>query len=185
MVPVMQKKLARFVLNGNIETRWVQAKTEDGKLSPPQMLETLLRKIDQSAHAVRQLSATGPSPDTSIVEVVAIQDLMKVAGEKEKATREIEKQKKDQRPKQMEVNWAISENDLGLKLKQMEQFLEKGKKVEIMLAAKKRQRKATPEEGEAVLKKLREKIDEIGAKEVSKMQGKLLGQAILSVKKDG
>ena len=182
LIPSLQKKLAGYTLNKDIETRWVQIRREDGKLAEPQMLETLIDSIPSSSQVVRQLAAQGPMPDTAVVEIVEVDQLLKMAAARQQAVKEVEKQRKNEKAKQLELNWAISDNDLALKLKQMEQFLEKGRKVEILLAAKKRQRKASEDEAQLVMKKLREKIEELEAKEM-KLEGKLLGQAMLTVQK--
>jgi translation initiation factor IF-3 len=94
----------------------------------------------------------------------------------------LEKQRRTEKPKQLELNWAISENDFAMKLKQLEQFLDKGRKVEIILANKKRQRRATPDEAQNVVKVIRERVTEIGAREL-KMEGNILGQAVMTIQK--
>jgi translation initiation factor IF-3 len=85
----------------------------------------------------------------------------------------------------MELNWAIGPHDLDIKLGQLEAFLDKGKTVEIILAAKRKQRKATLEEGEGVLTKIRERLMKIDAREVKPMGGQVLKQATLTVRKKG
>ena len=182
LIPGLQKKLAGYTLNKDIETRWVQIRQEDGKLAAPQMLDTILASINPSSQVVRQLAAQGPTPDTAIVEVQEVNELLKLATARDQAVKQVEKQRKDQKVKVIELNWAISDNDLALKLKQLEQFLDKGSKVEVLLAAKKRQRKAEPGEAEDVVKRLREKVEECGAKEL-KMEGQLLGQATMTIQK--
>lgn len=75
--------------------------------------------------------------------------------------------------KSLEVNWAIAEGDLGVKLSQLEVFLREGRKVEMILARKKRARAATGEECQAVLKKIRGAAGRVpGAKE-EKTEGKI------------
>ena len=182
LMPGVQKKLAGYVLNNDIEAPNVQIRTEDGKLGPPQPLRTLLSSIDRSSEVVRQLAAQGPNPNTAVVEVQEISALLKMVAQRDQAVRELEKSRKDQKAKQIELNWAISGNDLELKLKQMEQFLDKGKKVEVVLASRKRQRKAEEDEAQTLMKKLRERIEEVGAKEM-KLEGRLLGQAMMTVQK--
>lgn len=93
----------------------------------------------------------------------------KAADEKEKAAR-----KKELNRKELELNWAIAPNDLQHRLKQLREFLAKGKRVELMLAKKKRGRAATRDEGEALLAALRESAVEVGAKEV-KVEGDFPG----------
>ncbi|KKY19370.1 putative translation initiation factor if3 [Phaeomoniella chlamydospora] len=85
--------------------------------------------------------------------------------------------------KELEVNWAISQNDLRLKLQQLEGFVSQGKRVVIVLAGRRRGRKATAEEAEDVLLQIRQKVREIGAVEGRPMQGNMLGSATISIEK--
>lgn len=83
--------------------------------------------------------------------------------------------------KTIEMNWAIEKNDLGHRLEKMRGFLERGNKVEVILAGKKKGRKASVEEAEAVIVRIREFVAGVeGAKERVKMDGKVLGMAVLS-----
>lgn len=93
-------------------------------------------------------------------------------------------QKKTKKPgsvtKTIEMNWAIDKNDLGHRLGKIRDFLEKGNKVEVLLAGKSKGRKATMEEAEAVVKRIRDSVEEVeGAKESRKMEGRLLAPAVL------
>ena len=79
--------------------------------------------------------------------------------------------------KQLELNWAIDPNDLGHRLNKMQEFLEKGWRVEIILANKRRGRQASAEEAAAVIKRIRGIAKEVeGAKEWRSVDGKVLGQ---------
>lgn len=76
--------------------------------------------------------------------------------------------------KVIELNWAIDGNDLGHRLKKLEEFLQGRRRVEIIIAPKKRGRKATKEECDALLKKVKDAVEKIqGAKELRPMEGKL------------
>ena len=178
----LDKKLAAFKLDDRIEASWVQVRQEDATLARPTRLETLLNDIAPT-EVVLELSPQGQFPDTAVVRVVPRDQLLKEVADKESALKEIQKKSKQLKPKQLELNWAISGHDFEIKLAQMADFLDKGKKVEILLAPKRRQRRATPEEAQQVMDKLRDKIDEIGAKEVKTMEGALMGQATLTVQK--
>ena len=179
---VIDNKLAAFKIDDKIEASWVQLRQEDGKLSRPTRLETLMDGIAPT-DVVQELSPTGQFPDTAVVKVVAREELLKEVAQREQALKDFQKKSKQLKPKQLELNWAISGHDFEIKLAQMADFLDKGKKVEILLAPKKRQRRATEEEAQEVIKKLRDKIDEVGAREVKTMEGALLGQATLTVQK--
>ncbi len=80
--------------------------------------------------------------------------------------------------KTIELNWAIDGNDLGHRLGKMREFLGKGFKVEVLLAGKKKGRKATEEEAKNLLERLREAVRDVdGARELKPMEGKILTQA--------
>ena len=76
--------------------------------------------------------------------------------------------------KTLEINWAIDGNDLAHRLERMRAFLEEGRKVEVVLAAKKKGRKASERECEGVLKRIRGVVGEVqGAREEREMVGRL------------
>jgi len=158
---------------------------EDGKLGPVQRLMSILHNINRDEEHLVQVSPPDEHRSTAVVRIFKRADLVRRKLERKKAVQKQQKSIKDRAPKQMELNWAIGPHDLDIKLGQLENFLEKGKTVEIILAAKRKQRKATPEEGEEVLKKIRERLVKVDAREVKQMDGQVLKQAILTVKKNG
>jgi len=176
-----EDKLAIYTRDEQIETSFVQVKREDGSLGEEEMLRLILRRIDREKETVIQLSKPGER-DVAVVQIAKISDLRERLRERERAEREKMLAERDNKPKQIELNWAISEHDLELKLKQMEQFVDEGRKVELLLAAKKRARKASQDEGNEVLKKIRERLVAIDAKEIAPMEGQVLRQAVMTVK---
>ena len=173
----------QFILDEDIPATQVRLKdSETGKLLEPQSLFSLLRSINRDVQVVRALAT--PPDEAAIVEITTREVLVDRLKQKELQAANVEKVKRDSKPKQIELNWAISGNDLDLKMKQLRQFVEKGKKVEILLAAKKRQRKATPEEANNVVQEIRRTIDEIeGCKEIKPLDGNIGGQALMTVGK--
>lgn len=105
--------------------------------------------------------------------------------EKEKARKTKEKgAKKVVDPtsvKTLELNWAIDvNNDLNHRLNKVKEFLAEGRRVEIVLAKKKRGRVATREECDNVLSRINAAIEEVkGAKQIKAMEGKVGGVAML------
>lgn len=163
----------------------VQMVGEDGKLGPVQQLTAVLRTVDREEEHLVQVSPPVEKRPTAVVRIFKRADLIRQKVERRKAVQKQQKSLKDKAPKQMELNWAIGPHDLDIKLGQLESFVEKGKTVEIILAAKRKQRKAEVEEGEAVLKKIRERLMSIDAREIKPMDGQVLKQAILTVRKKG
>jgi translation initiation factor IF-3 len=158
---------------------------EDGKLGPVQQLFSVLQNLSRGEEHLVQVSPPDQRRPTAVVKIFKRVDLIRQKVERRRALRKQQKSLKDKTPKQMELSWAIGPHDLDVKLGQLETFLEKGKTVEIILAAKRKQRKAGPEEGQAVLKKIRETLAKVDAREMKPMDGHVLKQAILTVRKKG
>ena len=87
---------------------------------------------------------------------------------------------KERSVKTLELNWAIDGNDLAHRLEKVKTFLEEGRRVEVVLAAKKRGRKASKEECADVLAKIKTVAEGVkGAKEAKPMEGPVGGFATL------
>lgn len=171
------QKLRDYTLDEAIESRWVQVKdAKTGQIDKPLRLESLIASIDRSTQSVILVSMKGPTPDTALVAVQARSELLGLVQSRQT------KKSTAVKVKQIELNWAISQHDLELKLKKMGEFLAKGNRVEMLLANKKRQRRAERDEAEATLRKVREKIQELGAGEM-KLQGSVGQQATILVEK--
>ncbi|WEW61673.1 hypothetical protein PRK78_007165 [Emydomyces testavorans] len=147
----------------------VRVVNEDGSLSSPMPLRQVLRTFDPI--------------ESSLVELIPASDsygpICRVMSKK--TLRELEyarsRPAKPKKAKLIELNWAIDPNDLEIRLKQMESFLAKGKKVELILTSKPRKRRATQPEAERVLALVKERIQKIGAVQSKPMQGEILGHA--------
>ncbi|KAI9860755.1 MAG: hypothetical protein M1813_005678 [Trichoglossum hirsutum] len=142
---------------------------ENGTFHPPTPVRKLLASFDRKLY---HLVAVSPieSGQTPICKIVSRKEL-----------RDRERVKPVKNPanivKQLELNWAIDSNDLGHRLNKMREFLEKGMRVEVILANKRKGRKASAEEAAAVMRRIREKTAEVeGAKEWRSADGKVLGQ---------
>ncbi|KAH8811920.1 hypothetical protein F5884DRAFT_295015 [Xylogone sp. PMI_703] len=170
--PPAMKRLPR---DDEIKSRTVRVVGEDGKLKEPQQTLEVLNSLNRT---LESLVIVDPGTDGSI-------PICKIINKK--AEREAVKAKKAVKNpgavvKTIELNWAIDANDLGHRLKKMKEFLGKGNKVELILASKRKGRKASPEEADMVLQKIREAIAEVdGAKESKAMEGKVLGHATLFI----
>ncbi len=71
--------------------------------------------------------------------------------------------------KSLEINWAIGAGDLKHRLSKLGEFLRQGRKVEIVFGPKKKGRKATTEEAQAVLRAVEDTVGECrGAKEAKR-----------------
>lgn len=154
---------------------------ETGSLNPPQRLRTVLDSVDRKTY--RLVCVTSPPAGDWTEEWIPTCKLVdkKVAYEAEKAKKkQLQAKTAAEGTKTLELNWAIDVNDLGHRMKRMQEFLAQGKKVELILARKKGGRRATPEECEALLQKINEAAEGVkGTKEVKKFEGKLAGMGQL------
>lgn len=168
-----------------IRAQYVRMPTPEGGLSPPQPLHIALSHLQEGTEHLVQISKVDDS-GTAICRIMTNADLQNQKREKERVQKEQKKSLKQSVPKQIELNWAIGPNDLEHKLSQLKGFIEAGKRVEVVLASKRRQRQATTEEGTEVLRKVREKVAEADGRETKPMQGGVVGKhTVLTVRKRG
>ncbi|KAH0564877.1 hypothetical protein GP486_001734 [Trichoglossum hirsutum] len=142
---------------------------EHGTFHPPTPVRKLLASFDRKLY---HLVAVAPIESGQI-------PICKIVPRKELRDRERAKPVKNPANivKQLELNWAIDSNDLGHRLNKMREFLEKGMRVEVILANKRKGRKANAEEAAAVVRRIREKITEVeGAREWRSADGRVMGQ---------
>lgn len=177
--------------NEEITARMIQlVDSETNKLlddGQPRTKWDILNTIDTKTHRLVQLSPDEPGNRNFI-------PVCKIVSKKESYEAELrrKKQAKDQKrankivsemgAKTLELNWAIDQNhDLLHRIEKMKAFLSEGRRVEIVLASKKGGRKATREECEGVLNKIRQAAGEIeGVKESKEFSGKLGGFGTMS-----
>lgn len=152
--------------NEAIQSREVRVVNNNGSLQPAESLESVLSSFDRQKYFLVQVSP----PDSEEIPVCKILDKVKVR----EAERAKSKPVKDlsTTTKQLELGWAIDTNDLEHRMKRMKEFLEQGRRVEIIIATKKKARKVAKDEASLVVKRIRERIGEVdGAKEWKDMQG--------------
>ncbi|KAI9683939.1 MAG: hypothetical protein M1829_004274 [Trizodia sp. TS-e1964] len=146
----------------------------DGSLSPVTPLRQLLGSYDRLSHyLVCVQPATRDKP--AICKIMQREEPKSQQGKRSKAAVSTKKTV----IKHLEVNWAIDPNDLQRRLDNLEAFLSKGWRVEVLLAPKKRGRRASPEEASNVMEKFQAKAKELGAKEWKAMEGQLMKRATL------
>ena len=152
------------IRNEAITTKIIQMRTEDGKLLPEEsLLQGLSRRKSDNEHLVQVHKLD--EENITICTIMTTDELFKRRRTNQGVAKQQKKTAKQSMPKQIELNWAIGANDLGHKLTQMKSFIEEGRKVEVVLADRRRQRKATHEEGHEVLRSVRQALEEAGASE--------------------
>lgn len=109
----------------------------------------------------------------------------KAAREAEEAKRKASKGTKAKRQtKQLELNWSVSEYDLGHRMARLKEFLQKGWKVEIVFGSKRksgwnRKREVSPEEADLLLEKIRKVVGEVEGALEKQMGGEVGKEAML------
>lgn len=174
---------------------------EDGKLTEPKRVRELLASIDRDAQSLVTValpSGRAPSPrDVAAAGMEGVDGvpaggpaipvckvIVKAAARESAKTRDKSRAKRrNENPaltlKTLELNWAIDPHDLGHRLKRMREFLEKGFRVDVLLAPKRKKRRASPEEAEETLRKVQQCVEEVeGAKEWKPMEGKVGAQVL-------
>jgi len=165
--------------NEEITARVLQlVNPETNQLDEPVTRYDVLNSLDQKTHRLVQLTDDKPYPVCKIISKKEEYAAEKRRKEQQKEIKQAAA--KERSVKTLELNWAIDGNDLSHRLEKVRGFLEEGRKVEIVLAAKKRGRKATKEECEEVLGKIRSVAEGVrGAKEPKPMEGVVGGFATM------
>ncbi|EAU39061.1 hypothetical protein ATEG_00415 [Aspergillus terreus NIH2624] len=179
LAPGNAQLLARLkqVKDEEIRSEYVRIVNEGGGLDPPIKLRDALNGIDRSENFLLQVSpgSRDQPPVCKVVSRVAIKEQEKA---KAKATHAAKTA-----VKQIELNWAIDAHDLAHRLKQLTTFLEKGRKVEVVLTRKKGKRAPTVEEVKNVMDSVMQTTREADAIQVRPMEGEPGKHVILVVKK--
>ncbi|PQE25142.1 Translation initiation factor 3 N-terminal protein [Rutstroemia sp. NJR-2017a BVV2] len=164
----------RLPRDNEIKAWSVQLVNAEGKLDEPRSTASILESIDLKTHMLQTVVEGEPG----------IPPICKIINKKEAHAAKRAAKKAGKNPgaiiKTVELNWAIDGNDLGHRLNRVKEFLEKGNKVEVVLAGKKKGRKATPEEAEALIKRIKDAVDAVeGSREIKPMEGNMLATATL------
>lgn len=163
--------------NEEITARLIQlVNPETNTLDEPVTRYDVLNSLDLKTHRLVQLTEGKPYPVCKIVSKKEEYAAEKRRKEQQKEIKQAAA--KERSVKTLELNWAIDGNDLAHRLEKVRTFLEEGRRVEIVLAAKKRGRKASKEECAEVLAKIRTVAEGVrGAKEAKPMEGAVGGFA--------
>ncbi|KAF9885101.1 hypothetical protein FE257_000741 [Aspergillus nanangensis] len=177
--PANAQLLARSkqVKDEDIRSQHVQIVNEEGGLDSPMRLRDALNSFDRSENFLLQVSpgSIDRPPVCKIVSRVALR-------EQERAKAKVTHAAKTA-VKQIELNWAIDAHDLAHRLKQLTTFLEKGRKVEIILTRKKGKRPPNVEEVKHLMDSVMQTTKEADAVQMRPMEGEPGKHVILVVKK--
>lgn len=156
---------------------------DTGKLQDPINKRGLLIRLDLTTHRLVQVAEGSQRPDgIPVCKIVDKKALNNARMARKAANKDSQKIRALERSlKTIELNWAIDSNDLGHRLSKMRSFLEEGRRVDLVLAPKKRGRQASPAECQGVIQKIEHEAKGInGVTEVKPMEGKIGGVAMFS-----
>ncbi|KLJ12399.1 hypothetical protein EMPG_12560 [Blastomyces silverae] len=162
-----------------IPARRVQIVNEDGSLGEPIPLGAALHTFDRYVNILLQVA-----PETA--ERPAICKITSKGVLQQKLQAKSKTPKDPSRAlKQVELNWGIDGHDLAHRMKMVETYFEKGKRVEFILLQKDKRRKTlpTPDKARELVKTVKEQIAEMGGVETKKMEGTLLGRLTIYAEK--
>ncbi|GAB7354205.1 hypothetical protein MBLNU459_g4752t1 [Dothideomycetes sp. NU459] len=158
-------------------------------LSAPQPRREVLASYDRRTHRLVCVSAPPPPEEaaagahgwtTATCRLVSKKEQYELDKARQKARGAARRSSAEANAKTLELNWAIDEHDLGHRCRRVREFLEGGRRVEVVFARKKGGRRATGEECEEAVRKIVEAALSVpGAKQAKKMEGKLGAVATL------
>lgn len=150
----------------------------ENKLLPPVPLKDVLGSFDHSKDFLAMMSR----PEQEGPPICKILNRTFESGrlrEQKKASKSQSNSKAGPEPKQLELNWAIAPHDFEHRLGKLEQFLKKGLNVELVLMRKRKGKKATVEEGQALVERINQRVKEVeGADTWRPMEGAIKGPAL-------
>lgn len=161
-----------------IRSPMVQLVDAAGDLEEPEKLSIVLNTFDRSKFFLVQVSPgeQGKPPICKILNKLEYKAREKA---KEKAAKAAKKMLKE-----MEFNWAIDAHDLQHRLRQLAGFVEKGRRVEIILTRKKNKRAPTVEEIKQVMQGVLDTVREAGGTQIKAMEGEPGKQVKITVQKE-
>jgi translation initiation factor IF-3 len=174
--PISQQK-SGTIKDEEIHADFIQIVNENGNLDPPVRTADALRSLQRDRYSLVQVSPGGAGRPT-VCKILSREMLREQQRTKEKALRV-----KKTLTKQIELNWAIDPHDLSHRLKSLSEFIERGRKVEVILTRKKRKRPPTGVEVRNVMDTVMKAIDGANAMQIKPMEGQPGKHVLITVKK--
>lgn len=175
---------SRLPCDEEITSPLIHLVTPDGKLSSPQPPEDILSTLDRQTQTLVTVSVASDSPSDSkpsypICRIIAKKTLYESQKAKSKSKSSKKKENPSKIVKTLELNWAIDAHDLKHRLERVREFLEKGFRVDVVMAGKKKGRRASVEEAERLVRQVRALVEGCGGREWKAMDGQAGGSAVL------
>lgn len=154
---------------------------ENGQNAGVQRLGAVLRSLDQTTHVLHKVAEgeeeTGPI--CRLHNLAKLADLKKKAywaeREKKKAAKAagVSAKKSGGETKELKMSWGISAHDLEYRRTKLEEFLNAGCRVEVLIAVKRGMAKVAMAQCEELVERVNDMVAELGGTEVSPMEGEL------------
>lgn len=144
----------------------------DGKYHERVALWNVMDGLDRTEEHLLQVSSADPvKGKLAACKIYTKSQLRDAYNTKLRAVKSLKKAQASS--KIIELNWAIAPRDLQQKLAKLETFLREGRRVEIVLASRKRQRQADVEECKDVLRQVRKVTDRVQGTKEDIREGKI------------
>ncbi|CRG83083.1 hypothetical protein PISL3812_00431 [Talaromyces islandicus] len=150
--------------NEEIKARFIQLVNAAGGVDPAEPKPHILRSFSKSTHILVELDGGGPDRHP-VCKVMPLKEFREQENAKERAAR-LAKLAAKTSVKQIELNWSIDPHDLSHRLKKLPSFIDKGRRVEVVLTRKKGKRIATAPEIQQLLDRVNAAIDEADARQI-------------------
>lgn len=155
-----------FPRDEGIRSREVRVVDQNRSLQEPQPLADVLSSINRATHTLIQVSPID-SDEIPVCKIISKMEVREAEKARAKPVKDVSTM-----TKQLEIGWGIDSNDISHRMKKMAEFLSQGRRVDIVLANKRRRKPPTPDKASALLRVIRQKIADIdGAKEWKSMDG--------------
>ncbi|KAH3939411.1 hypothetical protein HBH53_235090 [Parastagonospora nodorum] len=178
-----------YVLDGAIRSKRINFVDESGTFNPGMPLADALSRVNRVTHYLVQMTPGKVdefgNQDPNDLPTCRVMSKIALREQHEKKLDLARRQAKGlgagPAPKNMEFSWAIAGGDLKHRLSKLKEFLGDGRKVEVLMAPKKKGRTATEDEASGVIAAVRGAVEEVkGAKEV-KSEGEVGGIMMLTI----
>ena len=166
-----------IVKDEEIKAEIIQVVNDSGGLDPPISKADVLSSLQRDKYYLVQMSP-GSVHQAPVCKIVTKELLREQRRLKSKATH-----LNKTTTKQIELNWAIDPHDLSHRLKSLASFIEKGRRVELILARKRGKRAPTADEVTRVMDSVLDAIEKANAMQVKPMEGQPGKHLLIIVKK--
>lgn len=155
-----------------IQEHWIALVDRDGKYHERVALWDAMGGLDRTAEHLLQVSpADADKGKLAACKIYTKSQLREAYNTKLRAAKSLKKTQAAS--KIIELNWAIAPRDLQQKLAKLETFLREGRRVEVVLASRKRQRQADVKECKDVLSQVRKAVDKVPGTKEDLREGKV------------